>query len=270
MMQENRIAAAHQVRTLNENSEPHAVIDYLGQQNELLEGQVKRALDKWTDAQVLGRWCKSITGIGPVIASGLIAHIDIAKTPALSHLYSYAGLAPDIKWEKGQKRPFNMRLKTLTVFKLGESFVKVHNLEHDFYGKLYEKRKRLEEYRNEKGEYAAQAAESLPHFKKTTDAYKWYSQGKLPPARIHARARRYAVKIFLAHYYLVAYFLATGDLPRIPYVYEHVDGHADYFAPPNLAMIPGLKERMPEYMEMIKNAKKNRQGGLNIVDANED
>lgn len=252
MIQDNRIAAAHQVRTLNENEEPHEIIQYLGSQNELLESQLKRALDKWTDSHPVGRWAKSIVGIGPVISAGLLAHIDIAKTPGVGNLWSFAGLNPTQVWEKGQKRPFNVRLKTLTVFKMGESFVKLHKHERDYYGKLYEKRKRLEEAKNAAGEYAAVAADALPHFRKTTEAYKWYSEGKLPPARIHARARRYAVKIFLSHYYLIAHFHATGTLPRVPYVFEHVAGHSDYFAPPNVDLIPGLAEKMPDYLKLIR------------------
>jgi hypothetical protein len=251
MLQGNRIASSQQVRTLNENDEPHDVIKYLGAQNELLENQLKRALDKWTDAHIVGRWAKSIMGIGPVIAAGLLAHIDIALTPGIGNLWSFAGLNPTQVWEKGQQRPFNQRLKTLAVFKLGESFVKVHNRDADYYGKLYAKRKRLEEAKNEAGDYKALAAKSLPHFNKTTDAFKWYSEGKLPPARIHARARRYAVKIFLSHYYLVAYFHAKGELPRVPYVFEHVQGHSDFLMPPNLDMVSGLSERMPDYLKKI-------------------
>jgi len=56
--------------------------------------------------------------------------------------------------------------------------------------------------------------------------------GKLPPAHIHARVKRWAVKLFLAHYHHVAWTLAIGAPPPKPYVIA-VLGHADFIAPPN-------------------------------------
>jgi len=55
----------------------------------------------------------------------------------------------------------------------------------------------------------------------------------LPPAHIHARARRYAVKLFLSHYHHVAYEVATGQKPPKPYVLDRIPGHTHYVAPPN-------------------------------------
>jgi len=115
--------------------------------------------------------------------------------------------------------------------------VKVKNHDEDIYGKLYDMRKRLEEERNQAGVFADQAAAKLEKHKigKTTEAYKAYSKGKLPPAHIHSRAKRYAVKLFLAHYHHVAYELQYGEAPPKPYVVEHL-GHAHYLAPPNWPM----------------------------------
>ena len=90
---------------------------------------------------------------------------------------------------------------------------------------------------NEAGAYKGQAEAKLLKFKigQDTDAYKAYSQGKLPPAHIHARAKRYAVKLFLAHYHHVGYELLHGELPPRPFVIEHM-GHVDYMGPPNWPM----------------------------------
>jgi hypothetical protein len=54
----------------------------------------------------------------------------------------------------------------------------------------------------------------------------------LPPAHIHARAKRYAVKLFLAHYQQVAYELHFGKKPPNPYPIE-ILGHAHMIDPPN-------------------------------------
>jgi hypothetical protein len=232
-MQEYRKASANQVRALTETAEPCEVIAWLAAQMDTLENQIRRALDSWTDAQPLGQWCKSITGIGPVISAGLLAHIDITKAPTVGHIWKFAGLDPTTEWGKGEKRPWNARLKVLCWI-IGESFVKVSGLPSDVYGKIYAARKEQEALKNEALEFADQAAAILQkkNIGKKTDAYKAYSIGKLPPAHIHARAKRYAVKIFLAHFHHVAYRLHYGQDPPKPYVIEHL-GHVHYIAPPN-------------------------------------
>jgi hypothetical protein len=124
------------------------------------------------------------------------------------------------------RRPFNANLKIL-CYKIGESFVKVQNKDADVYGKLFAERKAKENKRNDDGELADQAEAKLAKYNigKTTDAYKAYSKGKLPPAHIHARARRWTVKIFLSHWWEVAYEAHYGQKPPFePYPIAHL-GH---------------------------------------------
>jgi len=52
-------------------------------------------------------------------------------------------------------------------------------------------------------------------------------------ARIDARARRYAVKLFLAHLHGVWFWMANGTLPPKPYIIEH-GGHTHVIQPPNM------------------------------------
>jgi hypothetical protein len=306
-IQEDRIRSAHQVRTLaepkGENAviEPHEVIQWLQYQEETLEKQIRGALDAYSNSTVVGAWARSITGIGPVIAAGLLANIEIAEAATVGHIWRFAGLDPTSKWigsvkarelvaeiagdKRGKigeediariaarinvdpirflrrltdldtgeisyaredviaavaKRPWNASLKTL-CWKVGESFVKVCNHEEDFYGKLYTKRKLWEAARNERLEYADQAAASLAEkkFGRDTQARKHYEAGRLPPARIHARAERWAVKIFLAHLHEVWWFVETGGLPPKPYVLDHVAGHSHKVEVPNAHLVPGL------------------------------
>jgi len=252
IMQKNRIAAAHQIRTLNEGEEPHSVLDWLAAQSEMLESQVKRALDKWTGGNVVGIWAKSICGIGPVIAAGLLAHIDITRCETAGHIWSFAGLNPDMQWEKGQKRPFNAALKSLCAFKLGESFVKVQANENDVYGRVFAARKKIEQEKNEQQGFAEIAEKRKDTVSKSTDAYKAYAAGKLPPAHIHARARRYAVKLFLAHYHMVAYFVHHQTLPPFPYVFSHMEGHIHFIAPPNAALIDDLIPALKVYEDKLR------------------
>lgn len=225
-VQEFRKATSNQIRSMQETEEPTEVITWLLNNLESLENQIKRALDTYTKSHPVGEWLQSITGIGPVIAAGLLAHIDIKKAPTAGHIWSFAGLNPNAKWEKGQLRPWNARLKTL-CWKIGQSFVKVSNNPNDVYGKIYKERKEYEVMKNEAGDFKDQAESILKskNIGKTTDAYKAYIQGKLPPAHIQQRAERYAVKIFLSHLHEFWYEQHYGEKPPKPFAIE-ILGHA--------------------------------------------
>jgi len=260
-MQEYRKATANQVRALNESSEPHEVIDWFLVQAETLEKQIHRALDSWSSGDPIGSWAKGIIGIGPVISAGLLAHIDIEKAPTVGHIWRFAGLDPNTKWEKKQKRPWNADLKTL-CWKIGQSFVKVSGNPKSFYGGLYVQRKEYEQKRNEAGVYSEQAIAKLKNFKinKATDAYAWYvgqltgeaateirqavparrpallrqlagedgsGTPMLPPAHIQQRSERWAMKLFLSHWHHEAYKNRYGVDPPLPYPIAHM-GHVHY------------------------------------------
>jgi len=225
-VQEYRKAAANQVRAMAEAEEPNTLIQWLFDNMRFLENDIKSALNTYTKNHPVGQWSRSICGIGPVIAAGLLAHIDITKAPTAGSIWRFAGLDPTVEWKKGQKRPWNAKLKVL-CWLIGQSFVKVSNNPKDFYGKIFKERKELEQARNEAGDYAEQAKQKLERFKigKDTIAYKWYSKGMLPPAHIQQRAERYATKLFLAHWHEVAYEHHYGEKPPKPYAIS-ILGHA--------------------------------------------
>lgn len=287
LIQENRIRADAQVRAMSETGEPVAVLVWLGEQMRVLENQVKGALDKYSAAHPVGEWARSVVGIGPVIAAGLLAHIDITRAPTAGHIFSFAGLNPKAEWKKGEKRPWNAQLKTL-CWKAGESFVKTQANPRAVYGPLYADRKEQEIAKNAAGEFAEQAAAVLEKKRigKTTEAYKWYSgeaiaevrrralldkcrttnvapegtvssaegtvyydvNGEwltkgaalqrisgplipaLPPAHIHARAKRFAVKIFLSNLHEVWYEQHHGEPAPAPYPFAHL-GHVHKIDP---------------------------------------
>ena len=244
MMQRDRIRAANQTDSLARAEEPNEIMAWFADQRETLEKQVARALDAYSGASVVGKWARSIKGIGPIISAGLLAHIDISKAPTAGHIYSFAGLIPGVAWEKGQKRPWNAKLKTL-CWKVGESFVKVSGYDDDVYGHVYAERKALETAANERAAFAEQAEAALKakKFGDDTKAKAIYLTGKLPPAHIHARAKRYAVKLFLSAYQEVAYFERYGVLPPRPWIIEK-GGHAHQFAVPHAHEVAGLEEAM--------------------------
>jgi len=244
-MQRDRIRAAHQRRTQTEAAEPNLLITWLQEQTATLEGRVKSALDAYSANQPASAWARLVPGIGPVIAAGLLCHIDIAQAPTVGHIWSFAGLNPAAKWERGTKRPWNAALKRL-CWLIGESFVKVSNRENDVYGAYYKARKELESARNEKLEYAEQATASLAakRYGADTQARAHYEAGKLPPARIHLRAERYAVKLFLSDLHCVMHWLEYHALPPKPYVLEHVGGHVHQHDVPFADAVPGLAQAL--------------------------
>ncbi len=225
-IQEFRKATANQIRSMKDTEEPTKLIEWLLNNLIMLERQIKSALDNYTKEHEVGKWLRGITGIGPVISAGLLAHIDIEKAPTAGHIWSFAGLNPNAKWEKGQLRPWNARLKTL-CWLIGQSFVKVCNNPKDVYGKIYKARKEYEIEKNENGDYADQAEHILKtkNIGKTTVAYKHYSEGKLPPGHIQQRSERYATKIFLSHLHEYWYEVHFGEKPPKPFAIA-ILGHA--------------------------------------------
>ena len=150
-------------------------------------------------------------------------------------------VAGEVTWTSVEKalakRPWNEELHTLVSYKLGESFVKVSNNDKDVYGHLYAERKLQEEARNQAGQYSEQAGSKLERFNigRDTDAFKAYSAGRLPPAHIHRRSTRGAVKVFLSHYHAVAYEDHYKVPAPRPYVFDHL-GHQHQMAIPNWPM----------------------------------
>ena len=289
-VQDVRIACDAQERS-TEASVP--ILAYTGELMAMVENGIRDLLHVYANGQRAGRWALSICGIGPVIAAGLLAYIDITRCQTAGAIWRYAGLDPSKQWigKEGAKaavkdrlnkvsgavsmeqvaavslatdnrldtvigwmtprkateptldaehltaaiarRPWNARLKVLCAFKLGESFVKVHNNPSDIYGKVYAQRKAEEVAKNEAGSNAELAARILTErsYRGDTAVKRALEGGRLPPAHIHARARRYAVKLFLAHFFEVAYECHHGARPPKPYILDQ-PGHTHYIAPP--------------------------------------
>lgn len=249
LCQEDRKRANNQMDALSKTGEPNQVVTYLAEQANTLEVQVKKMLDAYTDGHPIGKWIKNHYGIGPVIAAGMLAHIDITKAPTAGHIWSFAGLNPNAVWEKGKKRPWNADLKTLT-WKLGQCLMKFANHEDCYYGHIYQKAKAEYVTKNENGLYSEQAKRDLESGKyrkkdyddtdgvvdETDEGFKkaefYLKQGKLPPAQIDARARRYAVKIFLSHLHQVWYEWHFKVPAPKPFALA-ILGHAHMIEPPS-------------------------------------
>lgn len=231
-LQENRIAFSAQARELEKQDSPHELVAYMAHNLQLMEKALKYPLQHFAQSTIVGEWALSQYGIGPVLAAGLAAHINITKAPTAGSVWRYAGLDPTQTWEKGQKRPFNAELKTL-CWKIGQSFMKFSNRDECFYGQLYKQDKTRRIEKNESGDYADFAKSILEKKNfKANQTRKTLESGKLSDAQIDAQARRFAVKIFLSHYHAVAYQEHFNELAPRPYIIAHGD-HVHEIAIPN-------------------------------------
>lgn len=95
-MQERRIADANQIRSGGEN--PNQVLQVLLQQDENVELRIKQALNTWSLARPEGVWLHSQMGIGPVLASGLIAMIPMETIRTAGQIHALAGMDPNRRW----------------------------------------------------------------------------------------------------------------------------------------------------------------------------
>ncbi len=231
-LQRSRIRATNQVRAAGESAEPHALVIHLASQFKSLEGQMKAALGRYAQAQPMGPWLLGIRGIGPVLASGILAHIDIQHCKTAGDIWAFAGYDPTRKWDKGQKRPWNANLKVIG-WKIGESFVKTGG----FYREMYDQRKAYETAKNIAGDYADQCRQRLDDAKKRKVSLDkglitLLETGRLPDKAVHERSKRWAVKLFMAHYLEVAYPRVHGTEMPAPFAIARL-GHAHPIKPPS-------------------------------------
>ena len=235
-VQHFRIQSAAQIRSMV--GEPRSSLEAVAELMRIGEAGIKSNLGSFAATFAVGQWLQAIVGIGPVISAGLLAHFDVRKARTCGHFWRFAGLDPTLRWNKGEKRPWNASLKTLCVFKAGESFVKFQNHKQDVYGTIFKNRKLQELERNESGAFSDQAGQILATKKigKSTEAYKHLVIGRLPPAHIHARARRYTVKLFVSHLHHIMHLDYFGSDPPIPFAFTSgCDGdHRHFIEPPML------------------------------------
>lgn len=225
-LQKARIGTANQQRSLEASGEPHAVVRWFKQTATTLEGQMRRVLGQYSQARVVGQWAELNRGIGPVLSAGLLAHLGDRDRPTVGRIWRFAGLDPTVIWKKGEKRPWNARLKTL-CWKVADSFVKQSGHEDCLYGRLYVQRKQYEVERDTSegnAETAKRTLETRKFKDKATRAV--YESGHLPDGRLDLQARRWTVKLFLSHWHHVDYFSRHGEHPPKPYVIA-ILGHAN-------------------------------------------
>jgi hypothetical protein len=102
-LQDFRKSGGNKKRAQAEAAKPHQVTSWVFDSMRRLEDDVKRALDEFTDEYAVGRWARSITGVGPIISAGLLTHLDIRKAPTVGHFWRFAGQDPTVLWLKKER-----------------------------------------------------------------------------------------------------------------------------------------------------------------------
>lgn len=162
---------------------------------------------------------------------------------------SYSGPVYNLEVEEDNSYTANS-YAVHNCWKLGQCLLKFSNHEDCYYGHIYQKAKMEYVTKNENGLYAEQAKRDLESGKyrkkdyndvddvsdETDEGFKraefYLKQGKLPPAQIDARARRYAVKIFLSHLHQVWYEWHFKTPAPKPFALA-ILGHAHMIEPPS-------------------------------------
>lgn len=119
------------------------------------------------------------------------------------------------------KRPWNAKLKAVLVYRMGECFVKFQNRPDCQYGKLLAFKKAELIAQNEAGKFKdfadrelKERGEKMAH----TERIKHWREGKLSPGHIHDRARRWVVKLFMAHIHRAMHLDFYGKEPPKPFI----------------------------------------------------
>ncbi len=102
-----------------------------------------------------------------------------------------------------------------------------------FYGQLFRWKLMREFKKNKEGKLrdAAERAYRRWRWKDTTVSYRKYLVGELSRHHIYSRCLRWTVKVFLSHYFDVAYYHEYKRLPKRPYIFDIGDGQREIPCP---------------------------------------
>lgn len=97
-IQNFRIRLNAQAKASEDAGESNVLLKWFFENVSRLEKNIQRALGEFAQTYTVGRWMNGITGIGPVLSAGFLAHIDIRRSSPVGALWSFAGLNPTRKW----------------------------------------------------------------------------------------------------------------------------------------------------------------------------
>lgn len=204
MQSERSILSAHSDK-LQESEYNHDVLNRVSDVFVSIEDSLYPLFETFSLQYKVGQWALLHSGITPVFVAGLISNIDISKAYNVSSVYRYCGIDPSLTYVKGSKVLWNADLKSL-VWKIGQSISKCTTSKNSFYVDLYHQNRTSCQQINLSGGYSHKAKDILTNRNiKNTAIRRKLESGFLPDVYIDAQARKFVVKIFLAHFHTVWY-----------------------------------------------------------------
>lgn len=97
-VQAQRKRFKQQMKAFKEKDKQYPFLKYNFDQFFTIEKENYRTLDIYSSYNPAGIWLRSIVGIGPVIAMGLISYLDVSKADYAGSFLRYAGIDAKIKW----------------------------------------------------------------------------------------------------------------------------------------------------------------------------
>jgi len=244
-----------------------------------MEHDLKATIGNFASQYRIGQWLLDQPGIGPIIAGGLCAVLNIEKARQAGAFWRFCGADPKQKWKKGELRPWSALAKQLAIYHAGESFIK--HKKKTFYGPIYDEYRDKLSIRNQRGQLRELALEYAPRFApkdgKPGNPYCFdlYSRGFIIQAHEHAMGRRFIAKLFLSHIFTLMYEEFHGKEAPLPEIFRHpawdtrVGGfeidHTHYIPPPGgpnpLRKYDGksVKELVPLFVPIPPQGKKKKR-----------
>jgi hypothetical protein len=211
--------------------------EFLLSQVAKLEVIIKNILDVFTRNVDICVWARTNSGIGPVIAAGIYAYVDIEKAQSAASIYKYSGMAANQEGRvKGAKINYNPEMKRL-MWLIGQGFNRLNvDKEASYYKRIYADRKAYAKSLNDSGAYAEKAKKLLTD-KKWADnvTSEKLKEGKLSDGHLHNQSLRYASKRFISHWFQVYWEMHFNKPIPAPWQFTHaVEGmkHVHFEAPP--------------------------------------
>jgi hypothetical protein len=97
-VQHDRIQSHNQAVALRTRAEPTRLTTWFEARYHQLEGQLQRVLDAYSQRLLRGQWLRAQMGIGPVLAGGLLAHLDNQPPATVGHWWAFGGYNPTVEW----------------------------------------------------------------------------------------------------------------------------------------------------------------------------
>lgn len=97
-IQKLRIMTNNQVKALQKYDRPSEILAWHLNNIHALEEEAARALKGFASKDVLAQWPAMVTGIGPVLTSGILGNFDMRRLTYVNDIWSRAGLDPNVTW----------------------------------------------------------------------------------------------------------------------------------------------------------------------------